>query len=215
MAATGIVAPHWKRLVGRLPAAGAVALVVIAFGAPFVFIHSLRVDRRGEQPRIWAIGKELVKILPAHAHLDIVMPGDNGDLAELMAGVLTQIHPRRTDLHLVLGQDPEKVAAGGLVWLSCASSGTDQAFGIAAKPGAALLLRRQRVGWRVVHRWADGACVGAARAARIRRRFACLDAALHVPLQPGAPQSRASLKAEAGYLKYGLARVWCKLKNYD
>jgi hypothetical protein len=214
LAAVTVVAPHWKRRVGGLPAPGAAGLVLICLGAPFAFLPTLRVDLHSGQPRIWAIGRDLGQIVPAHARLDVVMPGDNGDLSELMEGVLTQVHPRRTDIVVTRQNTVHRLPREALIWLSCASSQTNNLLRVDARRGSALLLKFGSSGWQAIHAWDKGVCAGAAKAARKRALFNCVDVTLRLLPRPSMLQTAASLKAEAGYFKFGLARLWCKTAEY-
>ena len=158
LTAAVVVAPWWRARFAPAPAWARLALVALCLGGPLAAAKLLRVDLKGEQPRLWALGKELVPLLPPNAELDIVVPGDNGDWGSIVRGAVVETDPRRRDVTVRLNNTLNYIWSMDLVWLNCVSEPAAKAFGLADDRGAAVLLERKGSGWSVLHRWPKGVC---------------------------------------------------------
>jgi len=63
------------------------------------FAYRLRFDLVMPQPLVWDLAGKLKPFLKDGDRLALLLPGDNGSLADMLGGVLTDVAPRR---HLTL-----------------------------------------------------------------------------------------------------------------
>jgi hypothetical protein len=133
----------------------AAIVVAVALLAPLAFVKRLRFDLDMPQPLVWSFGKKLAPYLHDGERLALLLPGDNGSVATMLAGVLADTTPRRRGL-LVLRRDRadqaalDEAAARGyrLAFISCAPKSWRD-----VPPGEAALLRDGGNGWRLVTAW--------------------------------------------------------------
>ena len=71
------------------------ALVALALLVPLGFAYRLRFDLVMPQPLVWELGDRLKPHLKDGDRLALLLPGDNGSLADMLSGVLTDVAPRR------------------------------------------------------------------------------------------------------------------------
>ncbi|HWB51154.1 MAG TPA: hypothetical protein VG651_18730 [Stellaceae bacterium] len=133
----------------------ATAAIAVALVAPVAFAGRLRFDIAMPQPVVWELAAALKPYLHDRDRLALLLPGDDGEVADLLAGYLADAPPRRRGLDLLREQTAdqaalETAAAHGyrLVVISCAPAA------IAGVPaGEAGLLRRDGDSWRQVASW--------------------------------------------------------------
>jgi hypothetical protein len=133
----------------------AAALVALALLAPLAFVKRLRFDLDMPQPLVWTVAKDLVPYLRDGDRLALLLPGDNGSVATMLAGVLGYTPPRRRGLVLLRrsSADPATLDEAArldfpLALISCAPPRLK-----GAPAGEAALLRHDRGGWRLVAAW--------------------------------------------------------------
>jgi len=123
--------------------------------APVVFAKRLRFDLDMPQPLVWDLAKHLADYISDGDRLALLLPGDNGSVATMIAGVLADTTPRRRMLNLLRRStaDPatldEAVRLGyRLALISCTPTG------LGDLPAAqAVLLRHDPGGWHLVASW--------------------------------------------------------------
>jgi hypothetical protein len=133
----------------------AAALVALAMLSPFAFVKRLRFDLDMPQPLVWGLAKRLAPYLHDGDRLALLLPGDNGSVATMLAGVLADTSPRRRGLVLLRRDNADPVALD-----EAAESGFPLALisctphGLAGLPAEqAVLLRRHRDGWHLLAAW--------------------------------------------------------------
>lgn len=138
----------------RLPVASAVVLV-IAVLAPVAFAKRLRFDLDMPQPLVWDLAKKFSDHLKDGDRLALLLPGDNGSVATMLAGVLADTPPRRYGLDLLRRNTADsatldEVARLGypLALISCTPSGWKD-----LPPSEAALLRHGPEGWYALAVW--------------------------------------------------------------
>jgi hypothetical protein len=126
MAASGI-ARRWQAPAGA-------ALIALALLVPIGFAYRLRFDLVMPQPLVWDLAGKLKPYLKDGDRLALLLPGDNGSLADMLSGVLTDVSPRRrlTLLHRQTGDAAalDEAAEQGypLALISCTSAGSAVLF---------------------------------------------------------------------------------------
>lgn len=131
------------------------ATLVLALGAPILFVLLLRFDLAEPQPLVWNLAKNMAPYLKDGDRLALLLPGDNGSVATMLSGVLADTAPRRRDLDLWIRDraDPgtlDQAAAAGysLALVSCTPVGL-----YTAPPNQAVLMRHGTESWQVVAVW--------------------------------------------------------------
>ena len=147
----GAAARIWER---PLRAANA-AVLGLALLAPIAFAKRLRFDLDMPQPLVWELAKKLSPYLSDGGRVALLLPGDNGSVATMIAGVLADTPPRRRMLDLLRRNtaDPatlDEAARLGypLALISC----TPSEFGD-LPAGQAVLLRHNPHGWHLIAAW--------------------------------------------------------------
>jgi hypothetical protein len=123
--------------------------------APVVFAKRLRFDLDMPQPLVWDLAKHLADYISDGDRLALLLPGDNGSVATMIAGVLADTTPRRRMLNLLRRStaDPatldEAVRLGyRLALISCTPTGLGD-----LSAAQAVLLRHDPGGWHLVASW--------------------------------------------------------------
>lgn len=136
----------------RPAAAGAILLILLA---PVGFIKRLRFDLDMPQPLAWNLAKHTAERLHDGDRLALLLPGDNGSLAAMIAGVLRDTAPRRPYLDLLSSDTADAATLDdaarrgyGLALISCTPP---DLAGLPA--GQAVLLRHGDDGWHEVASW--------------------------------------------------------------
>ena len=137
----------------RLRVASAVVLVFAAL-APIAFVKRLRFDLDMPQPLVWDLAKKLSGHLTDGDRLALLLPGDNGSVGTMMAGVLADTPPRlRLDLlrrntaDLATLEEASRLGYS-LALISCTPDAWKD-----LSPSEAALLRRGPDGWRPLAEW--------------------------------------------------------------
>ena len=140
----------------------AAAVVAVALLAPAAFAGRLRFDLDMPQPLVWGLAKRLAPYLHDGDRLALLLPGDNGSVATMVAGVLADTPPRRRDLDLLRRDRADRAALDAaarrgysLALVSCTPKGWAD-----VPPGQAVLLRHDKAGWHLLAAWSyppDGA----------------------------------------------------------
>jgi hypothetical protein len=135
----------------------AVAAVVIAMAlvAPVAFAERLRFDLAMPQPLVRTLAAELKPYLRDGDRLALLLPNDDGEIGDLLAGDLASASPRRRGLDLLREKTGDAAALNAaathgydLALISCTPA---ELMGL--PPGEAALLRHDGDGWHVVADW--------------------------------------------------------------
>ncbi|HTQ35215.1 MAG TPA: hypothetical protein VMI30_13675 [Stellaceae bacterium] len=151
-----LLAPLWASSRAKSQTRGrgiAVFAVVLALVAPVAFAERLRFDIEMPQPLVWNLADELRPYLHDGQRLALLLPGDNGEIGDLLAGYLAIAPPRRRGLVLTRyttadAATLDKAAAAGET-LAVVTCTPDALLGLPPKQ-AALLRRDASGGWRAV-----------------------------------------------------------------
>lgn len=152
LAAREFAAPFWARR-------GARGLAVLALAAalvtPVAFAERLRFDIEMPQPLVWDLAGELKSFLHDGDRLALIMPGDDGQIADLLGSYLASAPPRRRGLDLkryttANAATLDRAASAGydLAVVSCVPPGLDN-----LPTGEAVLLRHDADGWHKLGAW--------------------------------------------------------------
>ena len=159
--ARDLLAADWlARHRQRLAAAG----LAVALAAPVAFVARLRFDLDMPQPLVWRLADRVKPLLADGDRLALLLPGDNGSLAAMLAVVLTDVAPRRRlDLTTRDNADPttlDEMTRLGYrrALISCTAAGTaalverdgDHWHEIAAWPYPADMTKRR---WQSIISW--------------------------------------------------------------
>jgi hypothetical protein len=121
-------------LVRRWQGPAGAAVIVLALLVPIGFAYRLRFDLVMPQPLVWDLAEKLKPYLKDSDRLALLLPGDNGSLADMLSGVLTDVAPRRrlTLLHRQTGDaaalDEAAEQGYSLALISCTSAGSAVLF---------------------------------------------------------------------------------------
>src|SRR6202011_1339701 len=80
-------------LVHRWQGPGGALVIALALLAPIGFAYRLRFDLVMPQPLVWDLAGKLKPYLKDGDRLALLLPGDNGSLADMLSGVLTDVAP--------------------------------------------------------------------------------------------------------------------------
>lgn len=153
LAARDLGAGRWlvgapARAIGRLALATALL-------APLLFAYRLRFDLDMPQPLVRSLADGLKPYLTDGDRLALLLPGDNGSVATMIAGVLADTPPRRRMLDLLRRNtaDPTTLDEAGrlgypLALISCSPEGWKD-----LPSGEPALLRHDPAGWHLVAAW--------------------------------------------------------------
>jgi hypothetical protein len=152
LAAREFGAARW--LAAHRPAASGAA-IVLALLAPIGFAERLRFDLPMPQPYVWQLARHLKPYLHDGDRVALLFPGDDGSIADMMAGYLGEAPPRRRGLRTMHDDrdDASALAAAAaagydLVVIGCTPAGLLQ---LPAGEGA--LVRHAADGWHAVASW--------------------------------------------------------------
>lgn len=81
--------------VGRCRRPAGMAIIALAVLVPIGFAYRLRFDLVMPQPLVWELAQNAKPYLRDGDRLALLLPGDNGSLADMLSGVLTEVAPRR------------------------------------------------------------------------------------------------------------------------
>ena len=123
------------------------AVVILALLAPIGFAYRLRFDLVMPQPLVWDLAQSIKPRLKDGDRLALLLPGDNGSLAEMLSGVLTDVAPRRR-LDLL-----ERQTADDATLAEAARLGYSLALISCTDANAAALLERGPEGWQQRASW--------------------------------------------------------------
>lgn len=132
-----------------------IAVIGLALMLPISFAKRLRFDLDMPQPLVWDLAAEIKPYLHDGDRLALLLPGDNGSVAKMLAGVLSYVPPRRVGLKLLderaadVATLREVVARGyRLALVSCTPKGLP-----GVPSGRAVLLRDDGDSLRVLASW--------------------------------------------------------------
>ncbi len=145
----------------QVPRRGAAAFVIVlAVAAPVAFAERLRFDIEMPQPLVWSLAGELKPYLKDGDRLAMLLPGDSGEIGDLLGGYLASAPPRRRGLDIRRYTTADaatlnRAAAAGyaLAVISCVPQGLDAVGPDRLPAGEAALLRRDAQGWHAVAAW--------------------------------------------------------------
>jgi hypothetical protein len=131
------------------------AVIALALLGPLAFAGRLRFDLAMPQPVVWGLASDVKPYLKDGDRLALLLPGDDGEVGELLTGYLASAPPRRR------GLDTLRLETGDASALDAAATrGYDRAFvsctpgGLLGLPaGRAALLTRGDGGWQVAASW--------------------------------------------------------------
>jgi hypothetical protein len=139
----------------RVRRAAAVLVIFLALASPVALAERLRFDIEMPQPLVWNLAEELKPSLKDDDRLALLMPGDDGDVGQLLSDYLASAPPRRRGLDILRRKTADAatldaVAAAGydLAVISCTPSGLDD-----LPPGVAALVKHDGAGWHAVATW--------------------------------------------------------------
>jgi hypothetical protein len=158
-----LVPPFWERRGAR---GGVAALIVgLALLAPIAFAERLRFDIEMPQPLVWDLAAELKPFLHDSDKLALVLPGDDGQVGDLLGDYLASVPPRRRGLDLKRYNTADtavldQAAATGydLALVSCTPPGL-----LDLPAGEAALLRHDSSGWHRLGAWPYSAGIALSR----------------------------------------------------
>jgi hypothetical protein len=129
--------------------------IVLALAAPAAFAERLRFDIEMPQPLVWIMAAELKPYLKDHDRLALLLPGDDGEIGDLLSGYLASAPPRRRGLDTTRYQtvdmatlDAAANKGDALALITCTPDGF-----LGLPPREAALLRHDVEGWHAVASW--------------------------------------------------------------
>jgi hypothetical protein len=134
-------------LVHRWQGPAGAAVIALALLAPIGFAYRLRFDLVMPQPLVWDLAEKLKPYLKDGERLALLLPGDNGSLADMLSGVLADVAPRRR-LALLRRQTSDAAALA-----EAADQGYQLALISCTPEGSAALLEHGADGWRRLAAW--------------------------------------------------------------
>lgn len=114
---------------------------------PLGFAYRLRFDLAMPQPLVWSLADMAKPHLRDGDRLALLLPGDNGSVAAMLGGVLTEAPPRRR-LDLLIRSDREPATLD-----EAAGLGYRLALVTCTADGRAALLQHGDGGWREIAAW--------------------------------------------------------------
>jgi hypothetical protein len=140
---------------GRRSKPLAAIVVAATLLVPLAFAKRLRFDLEMPQPLVWSLAKRVLPYLHNGEGLALLLPGDNGSVATMLAGVLRDTPPRRRGLHLLRSDRADNAALDDaakrgyrLALVSCMPPGWQD-----VPPGEAALLRYGAGSWHPIAAW--------------------------------------------------------------
>jgi len=129
--------------------------MTLALVSPVALAERLRFDIEMPQPLVWDLAGELKPYLKDGDRLAMLLPGDNGEIGQLLSDYLASAPPRRRGLNILRHKtadlatlDAAAAAGYGLAVVSCTPDGL-----LGLPPGGAALLRHDADGWHAVGTW--------------------------------------------------------------
>jgi hypothetical protein len=150
-------------LLRRFRSPAAMAVIGLAALVPIGFAYRLRFDLVMPQPLAWDLAQNAKPYLKDGDRLALLLPGDNGSLADMLSGVLTEVAPRRR-LDLLRRQSADQATLA-----EAAELGYPRALISCTGENAAALLEHDGEGW---HRRATWPYPPEARSQRWQRILA-------------------------------------------
>ncbi|MFZ2007508.1 MAG: hypothetical protein WAV02_20655 [Stellaceae bacterium] len=149
----------------RIRRYGGAAALVIALLAPVAFAERLRFDIEMPQPLVWDLASELKPFLHDGDRVALLLPGDDGEVGDLLGSYLASVPPRSRGLDLkryttadMATLDQATAAGYPLAVISCVPQGLD---GLPA--GQAVLLKHDSGGWHELGAWPYSAGIALSR----------------------------------------------------
>jgi hypothetical protein len=130
-------------LVGRFRRPAAAAIIALALLTPLGFGYRLRFDLVMPQPLVWDLAQQAKPYLRDGDRLALLLPGDNDSVAEMLAGVLLDVPPRRRGRTLLVRPTADEATLA-----EAARLGFPLALISCTVDGTAALLEYNDGGWR-------------------------------------------------------------------
>src|SRR5207253_10475514 len=140
VAIAGGLIRHWQGPAGA-------AVIAFALLVPIGFAYRLRFDLVMPQPLVWDLAEKLKPYLKDGDRLALLLPGDNGSLADMLSGVLTDVPPRRR-VTLLRRQTGDAAALA-----DAADEGYPLALISCTSAGSAVLFEHGADGWHWLAAW--------------------------------------------------------------
>jgi hypothetical protein len=155
----------------RIRRAAAAAAIIVALVSPVALAERLRFDIEMPQPLVWNLAGELKPYLKDGDRLAVLLPGDNGEIRDLLSGYLASAPPRRRGLDILWRKTADTATLDQVV-----SEGYDLAVitctpdGLMGLPqGVAALIKHDSGGWHPVGTWQYEAGIALSHWQRDRR----------------------------------------------
>jgi hypothetical protein len=135
--------------------AAVIVVMAVALLSPVAFAGRLRFDIAMPQPVVWDLAAELKPYLQNRDRLALLLPGDDGEIGQMLSDYLASAPPRRLGLEITQQRTADGAAldaAAGAGYELAAISCTPAGF--LGLPGrTAALVRHEVGGWHVVASW--------------------------------------------------------------
>jgi hypothetical protein len=143
----------WER--PRLRSSATALAIAVALLSPVAFAERLRFDIEMPQPLVWDLATELKPYLRDDDRFALLLPGDNGEIGQMLGDYLASAPPRRRGLDILRRETADAatldaVASAGyqLAVISCTPAGL-----IGLPAGEAALVKHDAEGWHTVAAW--------------------------------------------------------------
>jgi hypothetical protein len=168
LAAREVAPTLWAKLrAGHWAAAIAIALALLS---PVALAERLRFDIEMPQPLGWDLAAEMKPYLKDRDRLALILPGDDGEIGQMLSDYLASAPPRRRGLDILMRKAADaatldEVASEGydLALISCTPAGLDD-----LPPGQAALVEHGAGGWHKIAAWPYSAGIALSRWQRTR-----------------------------------------------
>jgi len=144
--------PRARARVSRWAAAIAITLALLS---PVALAERLRFDIEMPQPLGWDLAADIKPYLQDRDRLALILPGDDGEIGQMLSDYLASAPPRRRGLDILMRKTADaatldEAASKGydLALISCTPAGLDD-----LPPGQAALLKHDAGGWHKVAAW--------------------------------------------------------------
>ena len=132
----------------RIRRPAAVATIALAVCSPVAFAERLRFDIEMPQPLVWDLAGELKPFLHDGDRLALLLPGDDGEIGQMLSDYLASAPPRRRGLDILRRPTADAAALD-----AAAAGGYDLALISCTPAGKAALMKHEAAGWREVASW--------------------------------------------------------------